>query len=140
MTKTSIWLSFKALVAATNDFMAYFPIFSSLFPKFKSTPSRQMFKTFIFPVTNWSNLSIPCKGAVNSKVFLIKESTFTLAKITGVQSSSILESSKVLRITSLPIPFKSPMDIPTIIFSAFFIRRTSYLLLILKCKFSKIKP
>jgi hypothetical protein len=39
---------------------------------------------------------------------------FTLAKITGVQSSSIRESSKVLRTTSLPI------EIPTIIFSAFF--------------------
>ncbi len=43
----------------------------------------------------------------------IKDNTFTLAKITGVQSSNILGSSKVFRMTSLPIPFKSPIEIPT---------------------------
>ena len=47
------------------------------------------------------------------------------AKITGVQNSSILESSNVLRIISVPIPFKSPTEIPTFISSAFFINMLS---------------
>jgi hypothetical protein len=57
--------------------------------------------------------------------------------MTGVQSSNIRESSKF----SAPLRFqyRSNLEIPTIIFSAFFIMTTSYLLLILKCKFSKIK-
>jgi hypothetical protein len=48
VTNTSIRSSFKAFVAATNDFIAYSPAFS-LTPKFKSTPSFQTFKTLIFP-------------------------------------------------------------------------------------------
>ena len=47
VTKASINPSFKAFVAATNDFIAYFPAFSLLSPKDISTPSRQTFKTFI---------------------------------------------------------------------------------------------
>src|SRR5690606_11614323 len=54
------------------------------------------------------------------KTLLVNDKTFVLAKITGVQNSIIRGSSKVLRIISLPIPFKSPIEIPTIIFSDFF--------------------
>lgn len=43
------------------------------------------------------------------------------AKITGVQNSSILGSSNVFKMISVPIPFKSPTEIPTFISSAFFI-------------------
>ncbi len=43
------------------------------------------------------------------------------AKITGVQNSSILGSSNVFNMISVPIPFKSPTEIPTFISSAFFI-------------------
>jgi riboflavin synthase len=47
-------------------------------------------------------------------------------------------SSNAFKTTSLPIPFKSPIEIPTIIFSAFF-HNDIPLFIILKCKFSKIK-
>ena len=43
------------------------------------------------------------------------------AKITGVQNSSILGSSNVFKMISVPMPFKSPTEIPTFISSAFFI-------------------
>ena len=51
--------SLSAFVAATNDFIAYLPITSSFFPKFKSTPSCHTLSTLILPITICSNLSIP---------------------------------------------------------------------------------
>jgi hypothetical protein len=62
---------------------------------------------------------------------------FTLAK-NNRSTALTFENPQSLRTTSLPIPFKSPIEI-NIIFSAFFIITSGYLLLILKCKFSKIK-
>ena len=47
------------------------------------------------------------------------------AKITGVQNSSILESSNVFKIISVPIPLRSPTEIPTFISSLFFMNTLS---------------
>ena len=51
-----------------------------------------------------------------SKTFRWYEDVFAEEKIIGVQKSIILLSSKVLIITSIPIPFKSPTVTPTLIF------------------------
>ena len=60
------------------------------------------------------------------KWFFKKAIAFEDANIMGVQNSKILESSNVFKTTSPPIPFKSPIDIPTIIFSAFFIKSNPF--------------
>src|SRR5690606_41411791 len=52
-------------------------------------------------------------------------SDFTDAKIKGVQKSNILASSNVFKAISGPIPLRSPMEIPTIIFSFLLIDRKS---------------
>ena len=43
------------------------------------------------------------------------------ANITGVKKSRILGSCNVFKTTSLPIPFKSPIEIPTTILFCLFI-------------------
>src|SRR5690606_26245982 len=73
-----------------------------------------------------------------SNTLFINDKTLVFAKITGVQNSNIRASSKVLRIISLPIPFKSPIEIPTIIFSDFFTIIYAYLSLILQANLEKI--
>ena len=61
------------------------------------------------------------------------------AKITGVQKSRILLSAKVLRTTSPPIPFKSPIDIPTLMFCSFISLKCQLLFVILSLKVNQIK-
>jgi len=51
-----------------------------------------------------------------SKTLIWWEMVLLEAKMIGVQKSNILLSSNVFRITSHPIPFRSPMEIPNLIF------------------------
>ena len=121
VTSASIFLSFNADTAAFKDFMAYSPPVGFSSPKETSTCSFQTFSTFIFFGTRSSISSIPWKLISVSKCFLKKDISFTEAKITGVQNSSIRESSNVFRIISLPIPLISPMETPTTILSSLLI-------------------
>ena len=121
VTKTSIFLFFRADTAVFKDLMAYSPPVGFSSPNVTSTCSFQTLSTFIFFGTRSSILSIPWKLISVSKCFLKKDISLTDAKITGVQNSSIRESSNVFRIISLPIPLISPMEIPTVILSAMLI-------------------
>ena len=117
VTSTSIFPSFNASAAFLIDSKDFSPLTVVASPNLTSRSSFQIFKRFALCGFAFSILLIILKlKSFISIAFLCFATTFDEPNTIGVQKSNILLSLKVLIIVSKPIPFKSPIEIPSLIF------------------------
>ena len=116
VTSTSISLFFNASDALFKESNESSPDLVVAVPKLISISSFQIFNKFAFlGLASLIVLMILKLKSCISIAFLWIEATFVEPNTIGVQKSIIRLSLKVFMIVSKPIPFKSPIEIPTLI-------------------------
>ena len=117
VTSTSILPSRYSCTARSNAWKAASPLSSVGRPKSTFTSSLLQLTTFRRSCCASDALSTTLKFIGESIALRWYVITLGEPYTTGVQNSSMVGSSKVLRMTSYPMPFTSPWVMPTTILS-----------------------
>ena len=116
VTKTSTFSSFNAYEASLIDSKAINPASLDSCPNMSSSSCRVKLNTLSFVLLYFFMSLSKNKLVVKLKYDFCFSKILIGAKIIGIKKSNILLSSNIFKIISIPIPFGSPIEIPSLTF------------------------